>query len=105
MFKYYLLLTFGMEDQPVSPETANFEEPALQPQASQYIAKSVSQAQAEKTKLERLKEFLTECKRVLRVTKKPDREEFRTIVKISGLGMLVIGVVGFLVSVIKELVF
>ncbi|MBI4016469.1 MAG: protein translocase SEC61 complex subunit gamma [Candidatus Aenigmarchaeota archaeon] len=59
----------------------------------------------EKTKFERLKEFLTECKRVLRVTKKPDREEFRTIVKISGLGMLVIGVVGFLVSVIKELVF
>ncbi len=56
-------------------------------------------------KMERLKAFLTECKRVLRVTKKPDKQEFTTIVKISAIGMGVIGVVGFLVHFAKELLF
>jgi protein transport protein SEC61 subunit gamma-like protein len=56
-------------------------------------------------KLDRLKTFITECKRVLRVTKKPDKQEFTTIVKISSIGMAIIGVVGFLVHFIKELLF
>jgi protein transport protein SEC61 subunit gamma-like protein len=46
-----------------------------------------------------------ECKRVLRVTKKPDKQEFTTIVKISSIGMAIIGVVGFLVHFAKELLF
>ncbi len=51
----------------------------------------------------RLKEFTVECKRVLRVTKKPDREELKVIVKVSGIGMIVIGAIGFLVHFFKEL--
>lgn len=51
----------------------------------------------------KLKSFIVECKRVLRVTRKPDKQEFATIVKVSALGMAVIGVVGFLISLLKEL--
>lgn len=53
----------------------------------------------------KLKNFIKECARVLRITKKPTKEEFKTISKISGLGILVIGLIGFLVHLIKILVF
>lgn len=56
-------------------------------------------------KLSKLKRFVTECKRVLRVTKKPNKEEFLTIVKISSIGMAVIGLIGFAVFFLKELIF
>ncbi|MBU2639387.1 MAG: protein translocase SEC61 complex subunit gamma [Nanoarchaeota archaeon] len=45
----------------------------------------------------RFKSFITQCKRVFRVTKKPSKEEYRVIVKISGLGIAIIGVIGFLI--------
>ncbi|MBD3319170.1 protein translocase SEC61 complex subunit gamma [Candidatus Woesearchaeota archaeon] len=53
----------------------------------------------------RLRAFYIESKRVMKVTKKPSRFEFSTIVKITGIGMAVIGVVGFLIHMIKELLF
>jgi len=51
-----------------------------------------------------LKRFLIECKRVLKITKKPDSTEFKTIVKISGIGLLAIGLIGFILHFIKELI-
>lgn len=51
----------------------------------------------------RAKTYITECRRVLKITKKPNNEEFKTIVKVSGLGMILIGFIGFLVTLIKEL--
>jgi protein transport protein SEC61 subunit gamma-like protein len=57
----------------------------------------------ENSKLYKLKMFINECKRVLRVTKRPDSFEFKTIVKVSGIGMGLIGLIGFLVSMIKTL--
>ena len=53
----------------------------------------------------KLKSFLGECVRVLRITKKPDATEFKTIVKVSGLGILIIGSIGFVVTMIKLLFF
>ncbi len=44
---------------------------------------------------------IRECYRVLRVTKKPNSAEFKTIVKVSAAGMLLIGLVGFLVQMVK----
>jgi len=49
------------------------------------------------------KRFGKECLRVLRVTKKPTKEEFKTIVKVSGLGILIIGLIGFLIQMAKQL--
>ncbi len=51
---------------------------------------------------EKIMAFILECKRVLRVTRKPNKEEFMTIVKISAAGMGVIGLIGFLIHLIKE---
>jgi protein transport protein SEC61 subunit gamma-like protein len=53
----------------------------------------------------KVRAFYIECKRVLKVTKRPDKLEFRTIVKISGLGMVVVGFIGFLIHIIKEVFF
>ena len=61
--------------------------------------------QEEKPSLpKKLKRFLKECGRVLKVTKKPTKEEFKTIVKISGLGIAVIGVIGFILHMAYYLV-
>jgi len=53
----------------------------------------------------KIKRFIIECKRVLRVTKKPDSIEFKTIVKVSGLGMAIIGLIGFVIQMIKQIFF
>jgi len=65
--------------------------------------KSIAKPIADKLTL--LKTFWVECLRVLRVTRKPDKQEFTTIVKISAIGMAIIGVVGFLIHFAKELLF
>ena len=49
------------------------------------------------------KRFIKECGRVLKVTKKPSNIEFKTIVKVSALGMAIIGLVGFLIHMLKAL--
>jgi protein transport protein SEC61 subunit gamma-like protein len=53
----------------------------------------------------KIKAYLRECWRVLRITKKPSNVEFQTIVKVSGLGIAIIGVIGFLISMIKQILF
>jgi len=51
------------------------------------------------------KSFLKECRRVLKVTKKPSKQEFGVIVKISGLGILAIGLIGFVLQMLREIIF
>ncbi|MBS3152980.1 protein translocase SEC61 complex subunit gamma [Candidatus Woesearchaeota archaeon] len=53
---------------------------------------------------EKFKAFITESKRVLRVTKKPSKEEFIAIVKVSGIGILLIGLIGFLIHMTSSLI-
>lgn len=77
-----------------------------EPTSSQvYVPKSTGVVEAKPSRMQKLKDFWTECVRVIRVTKKPDKGEFKTIVKISGIGMAIIGFIGFLVHFIKELIF
>lgn len=57
------------------------------------------------TRMQRFKAFLMECRRVLFVTKKPTNEELKTILKVSGLGILLIGFIGFLLQMTKHLLF
>ena len=57
------------------------------------------------TRWQKFKEFLKECRRVLKVTKKPNAEEFKTIVKVSGLGIIAIGLIGFIIHFAKQLLF
>lgn len=56
-------------------------------------------------KLGKFRTFVRECARVLRITKKPTKDEFKTQVRVSGLGMIVIGLIGFLVTMARQLFF
>ena len=53
----------------------------------------------------KLKNFIIEYKKVLKVTKKPTGHEFKNILKITGLGVLVIGFMGFVIQMVKILIF
>lgn len=48
------------------------------------------------------KEFLLKCKRVWAVMKKPTREEFRIVAQAAGLGILLVGAIGFAVSLLMR---
>ncbi|MAF99370.1 MAG: protein translocase SEC61 complex subunit gamma [Nanoarchaeota archaeon] len=51
----------------------------------------------------KVRRFIKETIRVLRITKKPGGEEFKAVVKVTGLGMLAIGAVGFIIFMLKQL--
>tara|TARA_Y100000034_G_C6766861_1_gene341897 strand:- start:103 stop:282 length:180 start_codon:yes stop_codon:yes gene_type:complete len=53
-----------------------------------------------KDMLNDLKSFFYKSKRVWYVLKKPTKEEFLMITKISAIGILAVGVVGFLISIL-----
>jgi protein transport protein SEC61 subunit gamma-like protein len=48
---------------------------------------------------------LKEYWRVLKLTKKPTWDEFKVIVKISSIGIGIIGSIGFMIAIIKQLFF
>ncbi|MFB6180500.1 MAG: protein translocase SEC61 complex subunit gamma [Candidatus Nanohalobium sp.] len=47
---------------------------------------------------------LKEYRRVLKITDKPDREEFEMSAKVTGAGMLLIGAIGFLFYLASALI-
>ena len=53
----------------------------------------------------RFKTFINECIRVLKVTRKPNKLEFQKIVKVSGLGMIMIGLIGFVITMVRQIFF
>ncbi len=53
---------------------------------------------------DKLKSFLRECFRVLQLTKKPTKEEFKIIIKVSLIGIALIGLIGFLVLLFSQLI-
>ncbi len=53
----------------------------------------------------KLKRFIKETARVLRITKKPDREEYKGLVKVTALGIALLGALGFVVFLLKQVLF
>lgn len=51
-----------------------------------------------------LRKFLYECKRVLRVARKPGKMEYMDIVKVTGLGIILIGFIGFVIMMISRVI-
>ena len=47
-----------------------------------------------------LKSFFVKCRRVWYILKKPTREEFEQVAKVSAIGIAIIGVIGFLISMV-----
>jgi len=50
-----------------------------------------------------LKSFIGKCKRVWMVLKKPTKEEFLKIAKVSAVGIMIIGILGFVLSLIMKI--
>lgn len=51
-----------------------------------------------------IKEKLIQYRRVIRIARKPDKFEFISSAKITGLGILLIGVIGFIIYLIYNLI-
>lgn len=51
-----------------------------------------------------VKSKLNEYKRVLKISSKPDREEFSMSAKVTGAGMVIIGLMGFIFYLIANLI-
>ena len=52
----------------------------------------------------RLKTFFIECKRVFTITKKPSAFEFKAIVKVSAIGIGLIGLIGFGIHLLWQMI-
>ena len=50
-----------------------------------------------------LSDFWKQCKRVLKVAKKPDREEYFDFAKVTAIGIAIIGVIGFIIVIAGQL--
>lgn len=49
------------------------------------------------------KELIERIRRVLLVSSKPDKDEFRQSAKITGIGIVLIGIIGFIIFLIAML--
>jgi len=49
-----------------------------------------------------IKSFVLKCKRVWHTLKKPSKEEFQQITKVSAIGIGIIGLLGFIISIIMK---
>lgn len=52
----------------------------------------------------KLQKFIDQCKRVLKVTKKPNKKEYSTVAKIAGFGILIFGTLGFIIFLIIQII-
>jgi protein transport protein SEC61 subunit gamma and related proteins len=62
------------------------------------------QQQEKRSLMSKLKSFILECRRVFTITKKPTKEELKIIVKVSGIGMIVIGFLGFIIQMLWHMI-
>ncbi|MBS3166446.1 protein translocase SEC61 complex subunit gamma [Candidatus Woesearchaeota archaeon] len=53
----------------------------------------------------KVKRFIKESIRVIRITRKPNKTEYVGLVKVTGLGIAVIGGIGFVIFLIKQFIF
>ncbi len=54
--------------------------------------------------LEKTKSFLLKCKRVWQVLKKPTKKEFQLTAKVSAIGIAILGLFGYIVSLIMGVI-
>src|SRR3989344_307276 len=81
-------------------EVVSEPEPAQQPEVI-VINKPQSKFQ---DYMLRLKRFIGECRRGMKVIQKPNKEEFITTAKVSAAGIAILGLVGFILSMIQQLI-
>ena len=50
----------------------------------------------------KLNSFFIKCKRVWHTLKKPSKKEFETVAKVSAIGIGILGLLGFIISLIMK---
>ena len=60
------------------------------------------ETEQKQSRIIKFKSFLIECKRVWQVTRKPNKQELKTIVKVTGIGIVVIGALGALINILWQ---
>ena len=70
---------------------------------SDFINELIRAGISMKLNKESVGRFIKMNQRVLRVAKRPDRDEYINVAKITGIGIIIIGVVGFVISLIAQL--
>ena len=53
---------------------------------------------------ERFDKFVKDSKRVLKVSRKTDAQEYKELAKVSAIGVVIIGVVGFVIVLLGSLI-
>ena len=53
---------------------------------------------------ERIDKFIKDSKRVLKVSRKPDVKEYMELAKVVSIGVLIIGVIGFIIVLLGSLI-
>jgi len=53
---------------------------------------------------ESIKSFLKQCERVIKVARKPNREEYLNFAKVTAIGIAIIGAIGFVIYAIAQFV-
>lgn len=52
----------------------------------------------------KIKEFFESAKRIILIAKKPGKKEYLAMAKVVGLGMIIIGIIGFIVRLLMNLI-
>jgi len=51
----------------------------------------------------KIKEFLIQCKRTLKIARKPTKDELKKTFRICGIGFIIIGIIGFVFYLLSML--
>ena len=53
---------------------------------------------------ESITQALKQYRRVLYISKRPERDEYINVAKITGIGIIIIGVIGFVITLVAQLI-
>ncbi|PKP54402.1 MAG: protein translocase SEC61 complex subunit gamma [Candidatus Altiarchaeales archaeon HGW-Altiarchaeales-3] len=53
---------------------------------------------------DKLNHYFKETSRILRLTRKPKQSEYSDVAKITGLGIIVLGAIGFIIFLISQII-
>ncbi|MFH0906177.1 MAG: protein translocase SEC61 complex subunit gamma [archaeon] len=54
--------------------------------------------------LKKIKNFFESSRRIIQISKKPSKKEYWVMAKVVGIGMILIGVIGFIVKLLMGLI-
>ena len=53
--------------------------------------------------MSKLSDFISSSKRIFIVSKKPSWKEFSVMAKVTGLGILIVGIIGYIIEVVFKI--